>query len=201
MDGIRDRTLALLDESAAVLGFEPRVVFDGPVDALVTEPVAADLLATLREALTNVARHANAGRVDVSLTASDDVVLTVVDDGVGTPRPVTTQGRGLGNMAARATRHHGTLQVDRGSVWRHRGHVAGTGTSSAVDHRAVRSQGTTSTGRADCCTSRRAVEYQRDGPPPAVAHHDEVRVVDRVGELEERGHRIRRRRVGVRRRR
>ena len=114
MTALRDRTLALLDESAAVLGFEPRVLFDGPVDALVTEPVAADLLATLREALTNVARHANAGRVDVSLTASDDVVLTVVDDGVGTPRPVTTQGRGLGNMAARATRHHGTLQVDRG---------------------------------------------------------------------------------------
>ena len=113
-DGVRDRTLALLDESAAVLGFEPRVHFDGPVDAAVTEPVAADLLATLREALTNVARHADAGRVDVSLTASDDVVLTVVDDGVGTPRPVTVHGRGLGNMAARATSHHGSLQVDRG---------------------------------------------------------------------------------------
>ena len=110
--GIRDRILALLDESAVVLGFEPRVFFDGPVEAAVTEPVAADLLATLREALTNVARHADAARVDVTLTAGDEVVLTVADDGVGTPQPVTTQGRGLGNMAVRATRHHGTLHVD-----------------------------------------------------------------------------------------
>ena len=110
--GIRDRTLALLDESAAVLGFEPRVFFDGPVEAAVTEPVAADLLATLREALTNVARHANAARVDVTLTAGAEVVLTVADDGVGTPQPVTTQGRGLGNMAARATRHHSTMRID-----------------------------------------------------------------------------------------
>ena len=111
-DGVRDLVLSLLDESIAVLGFEPRVLFDGPVDTTVAGPVAADLLATLREALTNVARHANASRVDVSLVVGDDVVLTVTDDGVGTPSPVRSQGRGLGNMAARATRHQGMMHVD-----------------------------------------------------------------------------------------
>lgn len=111
-NGVGDRVLSLLRESAGILGFEPRAFFEGPVDTTVTEAVAADLLATLREALTNVARHANATRVDVSLTAGTEVVLKVTDDGVGVPVPVTTHGRGLGNMATRATHNRGTVHVE-----------------------------------------------------------------------------------------
>ena len=59
--------------------------FDGPVDTTVPDVITDDLLATMGEALTNVARHANAARMDVSLTVGDDVVLTVVDDGIGPP--------------------------------------------------------------------------------------------------------------------
>ena len=123
-DGVRDRVRSLLQESATVLGFEPRVVFDGPVDTMVPEAITADLLATVGEALTNVARHANATRVDVSLTVEDEVVLTVADDGVGPPAPGTPGGRGLGNMAVRAERHGGTLQLVAGRtggtilIWR-----------------------------------------------------------------------------------
>ena len=113
-DGVRDRVRSLVQETAAVLGFEPRVVFDGPVDTLVPEAIAADLLATIGEALTNVARHAGATRVDVSLTVDDEVVLTVADDGVGPPAPGTPGGQGLDNMAVRAERHGGTLQLDAG---------------------------------------------------------------------------------------
>ena len=86
--------------------------FDGPVDTTVPDVITDDLLATMGEALTNVARHANAARVDVSLTVGDDVVLTVVDDGIGPPARRLTGGRGLGNMSARAERHGGTLQLD-----------------------------------------------------------------------------------------
>ena len=56
--GLRDRVLALGREAAGALGFEPRCFFDGPVDCGVGGEVAAELLATLREALSNVARHA-----------------------------------------------------------------------------------------------------------------------------------------------
>ena len=105
-DGVRDRVRSLVQETAAVLGFEPRVVFDGPVDTMVPEAIAADLLATIGEALTNVARHAGATRVDVS--------LTVADNGVGPPAPATPGGQGLDNMAVRAERHGGTLQLDAG---------------------------------------------------------------------------------------
>jgi signal transduction histidine kinase len=113
-DGLRDRVRSLLHESATVLGFEPRVVFDGPLDTVVPEAIAADLLATIGEALTNVARHANATRVDVSLTVEDEVVLTVADDGAGPPAAGTPGGRGLANMAVRAQRHHGTSRLVAG---------------------------------------------------------------------------------------
>ena len=159
-DGVRDRVRSLLQESAAVLGFEPRVVFDGPVDTMVPEAITADLLATIGEALTNVARHAGATRVDVSLTVEDEVVLTVADDGVGPPAPGTPGGRGLGNMAVRAERHGGTLQLDAGRT-------GGTILTGGRRHRRLgpvqepgSSAGTTSTGRGDRCTSRRVVEYQ-----------------------------------------
>ena len=47
------------DERAA-LGFDPAVRFDGPVDTIITNKVGDHLLAVLREALSNVAHHAQA---------------------------------------------------------------------------------------------------------------------------------------------
>ena len=135
-DGVRDRVRSLLEETAPVLGFEPRVVFDGPVDTMVPEAITADLLATIGEALTNVGRHANATRVDVSLTVEDEVVLTVADDGVGPPGPGTPSGRGLANMAVRAERHGGTLQVGAGRtggtilIWRAPTQATGPGSGA-----------------------------------------------------------------------
>jgi signal transduction histidine kinase len=101
-EGLRSQVLALLNEAAGSLGFTPRVVFDGPVDSAVSTAVGNEILATLREALSNVARHARAGRVDVTLVAGDEVCLRVVDDGVGVPAELSGAGRGLVNMASRA---------------------------------------------------------------------------------------------------
>ena len=58
------------------------------------------LLAVVREALTNVARHARATSADVNLEVGDEVVLTITDDGVG----IADDGRrsGLANMTERA---------------------------------------------------------------------------------------------------
>ncbi len=55
----------------------------------------------VREALSNIAHHAHAGHVRVSVSVTDDVTLTVSDDGIGVPAEVLG-GRGLTNMAARA---------------------------------------------------------------------------------------------------
>ena len=56
--GVRTRVLDLVSEAGPMLEFEPTVLFEGPVDTATPEPVATDMLATLREALSNVAHHA-----------------------------------------------------------------------------------------------------------------------------------------------
>jgi signal transduction histidine kinase len=112
--GLRDRVLELCSEAAGPLGFGPRVSFEGPVDTLVPEHVESDLLATLREALANAARHARATTVDVRLAAStEQVELTVRDDGVG-GAAARRGGRGLRNMQTRAERLGGTCRVADG---------------------------------------------------------------------------------------
>ncbi|MEJ7584883.1 MAG: GAF domain-containing protein [Acidimicrobiales bacterium] len=112
--GLRDRVLALGREAAGALGFEPRSYFDGPVDSGVDDDLAADLLATLREALSNVARHGQAAGVDVAVVVTDLVTLRVVDDGIGPPAADTPRGHGLRNMEARAVGRSGRFTVQKG---------------------------------------------------------------------------------------
>ena len=60
--GVRAEVLRIIDDEREALGCEPRIRFDGPVDAM-DERVAAELLPTLREALSNVAKHSGASSV------------------------------------------------------------------------------------------------------------------------------------------
>ena len=112
--GLRSRVLALGREAAGALGFQPRCFFDGPVDSGVDDGIAVELLATLREALSNVARHAHAARVDVEVVVTDLVVLRVIDDGIGPPDAREPHGHGLKNMEARAGRYDGQFELRAG---------------------------------------------------------------------------------------
>jgi signal transduction histidine kinase len=110
-DGLRARVVDLAHEVGRSLGFEPRVFFTGPVDTRVPDSIADDLLATAREALSNVARHAQATRVDIEVDASSDVlVLEVTDDGIGLDCDEPAAGNGLTNMRARAELHGGSFE-------------------------------------------------------------------------------------------
>ena len=123
-DGLRSRILGLVHESVGALRFEPRVLFEGPIDTAVDDRVADELVATLREALSNVARHAHASRLEVEVTVGNDVCLRVADDGVGPPDHNTPKGHGIGNMAARAAKLGGVFALQPGSpsgttlIWR-----------------------------------------------------------------------------------
>jgi signal transduction histidine kinase len=78
----------------------------------VSEHVAGHMLAVLREALTNVARHAHASRVHVSLVVAEHRLrLTVTDDGIGLPAESGPASRGLTNMAERAKLLGGTFSI------------------------------------------------------------------------------------------
>lgn len=108
--GLRSRVYAEMDAAANRLGFTPRLRFDGPVDAAVPADVAEHVVAVLREGLANVARHADATTVSVRLAVSDDVVLTVADDGIGIPKDVPLSG--LRNLSRRAADLGGELSVE-----------------------------------------------------------------------------------------
>lgn len=117
LESVRRRILATARAARAALGFEPSVQFTGPIEAVLTDQVAAEILPTLQEALSNVARHAGATTVEVAVIVSDALTLRVVDDGVGfrpseAARPA---GNGLTNMAARASRLGGRFHIDADS--------------------------------------------------------------------------------------
>jgi signal transduction histidine kinase len=99
--GLRSDLLGVVGDAAPALGFEPTVMFEGAVDALVPEGIADHLLAVTREALSNVARHARATTVRVQLSVTEEIVLEVMDDGRG-PFSSGRRGNGLRNMADRA---------------------------------------------------------------------------------------------------
>ena len=87
------------------------VRFRGPVDDLPRELVP-DLVAVVRELVTNVVRHAAACRVTVTVGYADDVTVTVADDGTGLPE--VTPRSGLVNLADRAERRGGRLTTSAG---------------------------------------------------------------------------------------
>jgi PAS domain S-box-containing protein len=119
----RSRILDVTSQAAKSLGFQPRLQFEGPLDTRVPEALVPDLLAVVREALSNVARHAGATVAEVRVEAeSDELVVSVTDDGAGIG--TSTRSSGLANLRVRAGAHGGTLHVgpngDRGTrlVWR-----------------------------------------------------------------------------------
>lgn len=98
--GLRGELLDVATEAGLAAGLDVRVQFDGPIESLDAR-ISEHLVPVLREALSNVAKHAQAGAARVSVTVDHDVCLAVSDDGVGTTGEVFG-GSGLANLAARA---------------------------------------------------------------------------------------------------
>jgi signal transduction histidine kinase len=73
---------------------------------------SSDIVQFVREALSNVGRHAEASRARVELIADGERALLVVqDDGVGFDIARVRRGQGLGNLDARARRLGGSLRI------------------------------------------------------------------------------------------
>ncbi|MFJ7967972.1 GAF domain-containing protein [Streptomyces sp. NPDC096324] len=105
--GLRTRVLREINMAAVPLGFHPGHHFAGPVDTQVGELTAKNLIAALRETLSNAFRHAGASRIEVSVDADvplpdgrPGVRLAVADDGVGIPEGGRRSG--LKNLKRRA---------------------------------------------------------------------------------------------------
>ena len=84
-------------------------------NVLVADPAAAQHLYRIaQEALSNAVCHARASLVEVELDGEEDaLLLRVVDDGVGLPSAVPSDGMGMRTMASRAQILEGAFAVER----------------------------------------------------------------------------------------
>ncbi len=115
-NGLRRQVQAIVTEAGKTMSCTPRLAFDGPVDTMVPAAVTVQLLAVVRESLSNIVRHSKATAVDVVVGLDGpDLVLTVTDDGVGPPDGPRA-GNGLRNMASRADHLGGTFTIGTGDA-------------------------------------------------------------------------------------
>ncbi|HEX3333529.1 MAG TPA: GAF domain-containing sensor histidine kinase [Acidimicrobiales bacterium] len=111
-EGLHPKVIDLVHELRPVLGIHPQVSFSGPVDLVVTGNLAEEVLAVLREALTNVGKHAGAARVIVTVAVGDELRVVVADDGIGmNGNEGSPGGLGLKNMRQRAERRGGNMEI------------------------------------------------------------------------------------------
>ncbi|MER7856726.1 GAF domain-containing protein [Streptomyces bacillaris] len=108
--GLRTRVVQAVDAAAPSLGFPPALRMEGLIDTDVPQEVADQVVAVIVEALSNIARHAGAGRAEAAVVAGGGALtVTVTDDGVGLPEGA--HGSGLRNLAERAGRLRGTFSA------------------------------------------------------------------------------------------
>jgi signal transduction histidine kinase len=110
---VHDLVAAIIDEARRPLGFEPELVLPNDPDTRVPGDIAAHLLVVVREALSNIARHASATRASVELDLGPEVRVRVADNGVGLPPDLPAGGNGLANMRHRAQAVGGEFQINR----------------------------------------------------------------------------------------
>jgi signal transduction histidine kinase len=106
---VRSRLDHVVREQSTALGFAARLRVQGPLASAAPPRLHDDLLAVVREALSNTARHAQAKRVDVVVSIDDDLCVEVTDDGVGIGTPERSSG--LANLQTRAEQHGGSLNI------------------------------------------------------------------------------------------
>jgi signal transduction histidine kinase len=115
-DGLRARLLGLCTAAAGMLGAEPHVRLDGPLDTVVPDAIAEHLAAVLREALANITRHAQASQVEVQArTDGAGVLLEVSDNGIGID-PAEQHRGGLAGISRRAQELGGVMRIVPGAA-------------------------------------------------------------------------------------
>jgi signal transduction histidine kinase len=105
---LRRRLLDIVTETAGA-DLRPTVRMSGAVDSLITGDLAVDVEAVVREGISNAVRHARAATVTVTVDVADEVVVEVVDNGVGVDPGAPRSG--LRNLEERARLRGGGLRT------------------------------------------------------------------------------------------
>jgi signal transduction histidine kinase len=107
---LRSELKKVITELTADAPLHVSVRMTGPLDVL-PENLAEHAEAVVREAVSNVVRHARAHEMTITVSVEDDLVISVTDDGVGVPTKVARSG--LHNLNRRAVQSGGTCTVER----------------------------------------------------------------------------------------
>jgi signal transduction histidine kinase len=110
---LRRQMLDVIAEVSTDAAVSPTIRINGAVDTLVPPHLGEHALAVLREGVSNAIRHAQAHEIIVTVEVTDDMILDVVDDGVGLPTDVARSG--LLGIERRASDCGGTASVGPGS--------------------------------------------------------------------------------------
>lgn len=106
--GLGPEIECLIGRFAQNAGYIPDLAIAGSLGEVPPE-LEHDVLAVVREGLSNIARHSKAADAQVRISVLDGLVVTIQDDGVGIPRKASL--RGLGNLQCRAAAHGGAFSV------------------------------------------------------------------------------------------
>jgi signal transduction histidine kinase len=110
---LEHRLRSLLASWSRDTGIEGEFICTGQVEGAIPHQTAHTLLRSAQEALNNVAKHANARRVTLTLSfASSALLLDINDDGCGFQPAVRQTGFGLINMRRRVEASGGTLSIE-----------------------------------------------------------------------------------------
>jgi len=108
--GLRSALLQVAADVAPALGTSPGLTFAGPVDSMIGGALADDVVACVREGLTNAAKYASARHVLVDVAAGDQrVTIRISDDGRGIA--AGAEYSGLRNLRARAELRGGSFDI------------------------------------------------------------------------------------------
>ena len=108
---LRGDIVDLVEEMTPMLGFAPSLRLGAALGGEIMPEVTEQALAALREALSNAARHAAATQIDVTVDVGVDRMLTVQVTDNGTGIPADGRRSGLRNLAGRAEKLGGELQL------------------------------------------------------------------------------------------
>ncbi len=111
--GLADSLRLSAEEARRIIEGHLRVEVATDLDRLDLPELREELVAVVRESLSNVARHAHASEAALRVWLADgDVVVLVEDDGQGFDPADPHAGQGLNSLATRAANLGGSCQIE-----------------------------------------------------------------------------------------
>ena len=112
---IRSLILSEIASLSAIAGFQISNSFQGPVDTMIGEELANQVIPVIRELITNAIRHAEATKIDLVVLANQTYCeIRVVDNGKG--YVAGERKSGLLNLERRALARGGEFEILRDGV-------------------------------------------------------------------------------------